>query len=199
MRTRRIASFDVGMRNLAYAVVQVAENDGNGATQDVGLVRWGLIDLEEYNSQNKTNSANSAVPAVIRALDAVGFADMDVDVVLIENQPCMKNPRMKTVQVAIQAFFESHKHYRGTTEQTIRLVNPSNKVGHGGTYADRKRKAVAHCKEYLERTLVDGGVGVMGRSDALAILAGAKKKDDLADAFLQALWYLVSVSSSSSS
>lgn len=179
-----IASFDVGMKNLAYAVVHVNAEGG------VGIVRWALIDLGEY-MDNENDKRESLVPAVIRALDAADI--MGMDVVLIENQPCMKNPRMKTVQVAIHAFFESMRHYMGPdlgVRKSIRLVNPSNKVGHGGKYSDRKREAIARCKEFLERELVDDNVKGMSRSAALDILAKAKKKDDLADAFLQALWFI---------
>jgi hypothetical protein len=179
-----IASFDVGMKNLAYAVVHVNAEGG------VGIVRWALIDLGEYMENEK----ESLVPAVIRALDDADL--MGMDVVLIENQPCMKNPRMKTVQVAIHAFFESMRHYVGPdlgVRKSIRLVNPSNKVGHGGKYSDRKREAIARCKEFLERRLVDDtstSTTLLSRSEALKILESAKKKDDLADAFLQALWFI---------
>lgn len=196
-RRRRIASFDVGMRNLAVAVVDVDEKGS------VGLVRWELIDLEEYMEDKK----ESVVPAVVRALDAAELSDLssmkknNIDVILIENQPCMKNPRMKTVQVAIHTFFESMKHYAASGSQTvIRLVNASNKVKLGpafstSTYSERKRLAVAQCKEYLQRSLVDGdddNKSLMSRSEAMAILDKAKKKDDLADAFMQALWFVSS-------
>jgi len=179
-----IASFDVGMKNLAYAVVHVNAEGG------VGIVRWAMIDLGEYMENEK----ESLVPAVIRALDDADL--MGMDVVLIENQPCMKNPRMKTVQVAIHAFFESMRHYVGPelgVRKSIRLVNPSNKVGRGGKYSDRKREAIARCKEFLERSLVDDtstSTTLLSRSAALKILESAKKKDDLADAFLQALWFI---------
>jgi hypothetical protein len=178
---KTIVSFDVGMRNLAFAAIRVDDE------RRVGLLRWELIDLADYESSEDNQTV---VPAIIRALDDADVLGTDgVDLVLIENQPCMKNPKMKTVQVAIHAFFETLRHYLGAGGG-VRLVNPSNKVGHGGKYADRKRAAIARCREFLERELVDGGEGLMSRSAALEVFGKAKKKDDLADALLQALWYV---------
>lgn len=181
--TKTIVSFDVGMRNLAFAAIRVDDE-----TRAVGIARWELIDLADYESSEDNQTI---VPAVIRALDDADLSD-GVDLVLIENQPCMKNPKMKTVQVAIHAFFECMRHYQGGGGG-VRLVNPSNKVGHGGKYSDRKRAAIARCREFLERELVDGGEGLMSRSAALEVFGKAKKKDDLADALLQALWYVSTV------
>jgi hypothetical protein len=183
-----VISFDVGVRNLAYAVLEVGDDS------KVSLTRWDLIDLESYGKSKE--GTEDAIGSVIRALDDSELTSIG-DVVLIENQPCMKNPKMKTVQVAIHAFFAMHDHYSGDLRDKkikIRLVNPRNKVGIIGSYSGRKRESIIRCREFLDRELVDGdGQVSMTREQAVSRLERANKKDDLADAFMQAIWYVKSL------
>jgi hypothetical protein len=188
-----VVSFDVGIRNLAFAVVRAIPGEvsgsGSGGGARLSLERWETIDLGD-----KVSGA-TVVSDVVAALDAADL--LGHDVVLIENQPCMKNPRMKTVQVAIHTYFEAIRLLvgpeRGLTEP-VRLVNASNKVrGASLSYADRKRISVERTRAWLASDLVvdeGGGGSALTREAALGVLAAAKKKDDLCDALMQAVWYV---------
>lgn len=211
MKTR-ILSFDVGVRNLAF--VQLLVDGATGAI--VEIERWSVVDVTAFSDVTAAASRSSSlasgggggcVAAVIRALDSTfGSSIEDAwDWVLIENQPCMKNPVMKTVQVAINAYFETLAvNVPGLLDTgRVRLVNASNKTRacaspdeEGPTkakadeegpkrhrYGDRKRASVAACRSLL------GGLGEVGRP-WLEMLESPGKRDDLCDAMMQADWFV---------
>lgn len=178
----RILSFDVGIRNLGYAHLE-ADRETQRVTR---ILHWGKIDLNEYATEKRPGIVGSVIRALLG--DAPFISDPgEWDVVLIENQPCMKNPTMKTVQVGINAFFEMVVQTTPTGEELERpeilLVNARNKVGScGGSYAERKRQSVSRCETYVESLGPEGGW--------TGWPADCKKKDDLCDAFMQAVWFV---------
>jgi hypothetical protein len=109
-----------------------------------------------------------------RALNAAYARFPDVDVVLVENQMAA---RMAVVQGMVVQYWVM----RGAP--TIEVVSPTNKLkmleAGKTTYAERKKLSVAHTRATLAALQLP-------TSDFDA----HKKKDDLADTFLQALWYL---------
>ena len=96
-----------------------------------------------------------------------------IDIVLIENQMAAK---MAVVQGMVVQYFVM----KGV--KTIEIVSPTNKlkgiVPGKTTYAERKKLSVAHTRSTLQT------MGLQWDFE------GHKKKDDLADTFLQALWYI---------
>ena len=109
-----------------------------------------------------------------RALNAAYARFPDVDVVLVENQMAA---RMAVVQGMVTQYWVM----RGAP--TIEVVSPTNKLkmleAGKTTYAERKKLSVAHTRTTLATLQLP-----TTEFDA------HKKKDDLADTFLQALWYL---------
>ena len=110
--------------------------------------------------------------------------------ILLENQPCMKAPLMKTIQIMIYSYFQMQKHV-GIINPSIHLVSAAQKTkGHAfqlpettfSGYKKRKWESVNYCTKYLET--------YANFSDQLVYFNSHKKKDDLADAFLQALVWL---------
>jgi hypothetical protein len=184
---RRILSFDVGTKNLAYAHVEVQEE--GDASPITRVLAWGVIDVTEFDGPGPVGGRPaSVVRSVLRALHSDPmFSDPDEwDVVLIENQPSLKNPSMKTVQVAINAFFELYIQQRGADDtKHVVLVNARNKVNDivpkSSTYKERKRASVEACTAMLD--------AMDGAEVARETLKTSKKKDDLCDAFMQANWY----------
>jgi len=183
---RRVLSFDVGTKNLAYAHVEVQEE--GDAAPITRVLAWGVIDVTEFDGGSVGGRPASVVRSVLRALHSDPlFSDPDEwDVVLVENQPSLKNPSMKTVQVAINAFFEMYIQQRGADDQKhVVLVNARNKVSdivsRTSTYKERKRASVEACTAMLD--------AMDGAEDARETLRTSKKKDDLCDAFMQANWY----------
>jgi hypothetical protein len=99
----------------------------------------------------------------------------------LENQPVLKNPTMKTVQILLYASIRDAFISKGLTPPEMRLVHAGKKVkvettGDEG-YADRKAgsevRAIAYCKE-KEPTW-------------LPTIMDAKKRSDLADALCMVL------------
>lgn len=192
----RLLSFDVGVRHLAYAVLETERGEGG---VEMKLVGWDLIDL----TGGEKLGADEMAAAIVAALDdAFNDGVTRYDTVLIENQPCMRNPKMKTVQTSIQTYFACLRHFLPDTVGAVRLVSATRKLlakgavpgpvdptpsdtppdkAKGAAYRDRKAAAIRVCGEYLEHVLHDAA--------ALAKLRASKKKDDLADCFLQAVWF----------
>ena len=116
-----------------------------------------------------------------RRFDALPHLAAGIDVVIIENQLSTLATRMKTLQGMITQYFIM----RGVPD--IRFISATNKLklfsqnpDEGeGSYADRKKRSIE-----ITRSLV-------GPTHAQSVRFNAhKKKDDLADCFLQGVWWL---------
>jgi len=100
--------------------------------------------------------------------------------VLIENQISPLANRMKTIQGMITQYFIMNLVH------DVIFVSSINKlkdfVQDSGDYSSRKKKGVSICKD-----IVMTNDSFSNKADILEI---SKKKDDMADSFLQGLWYL---------
>tara|TARA_B100001057_G_C22620299_1_gene860230 strand:- start:147 stop:950 length:804 start_codon:yes stop_codon:yes gene_type:complete len=99
------------------------------------------------------------------------------DIVLIENQISPIASRMKTVQGMICQYFIMNN------VKKIEFVSSINKLkgfdlGKLKSYSERKKKSISITK------------GLLKGDTSSKIFDKSKKKDDLADCFLQGLWYL---------
>jgi hypothetical protein len=119
-----------------------------------------------------------------KRFDALPHLASGLDVVIIENQLSTLATRMKTLQGMITQYFIM----RGVPD--IQYVSATNKLklfsdavtGTGVTddkadYADRKKRSIE-----ITRTLMP--------AQQTAMFEKHKKKDDLADCFLQGVWWL---------
>lgn len=163
----RVVSFDIGTRNLAYAVVDVGADD-------MTIADWGLRDI------GKKTGLNEIVPPLT---DWLGATFKEWDVVLIENQIGSK---MKTIQAVVSTYFHV------TKLQPAQLVsNVAAKLKFTGIetanmkYADRKKASV----QYVTDRVFARGDNVSHKAwfDAL------KKKDDVSDALMQGIKYCTGV------
>ena len=105
----------------------------------------------------------------------------ECDTFLLENQPVLKNPTMKSVQILLFATIRDCFLGRGLEAPTMRLVHAGKKVkgvvaGDGG-YADRKAGGEARAIDFCRTSA----------QTWLATITGAKKKSDLADALCMCL------------
>lgn len=122
-----------------------------------------------------------------RQFDALPHIAQGIDIVIIENQLSTLATRMKTLQGMITQYFIM----RGVPD--IRFISATNKLklfskegegdkgdtndeGNKADYADRKKRSIE-----ITRSLLPTG---------LARFNTHKKKDDLADCFLQGVWWL---------
>lgn len=109
------------------------------------------------------------------------------DIILIENQISPIANRMKTIQGMIAQFFITRfdKKYI-----EVKFVSSSNKlkgfVEGKTTYDERKKKGIEVTRKLLEENTNNYGMW-------FDKFTKHTKKDDLADAYLQALWYVRNV------
>ena len=109
------------------------------------------------------------------------FKEISFDKILIENQIGPIALRMKTLQgMIIQHFIENKI-------ENIECINSSNKlknfIGKKKTsYNERKKFSIKYTREILE---INNNINKW-----LEHYNKHKKKDDLADCFLQCLWYM---------
>jgi hypothetical protein len=190
----KILSFDVGIVNLAYCVVEKIEDVPK-------LCYWEIITLEnksKFSAHISTSGVGELYINLIKALDERPHL-LDVDIVLIEKQPSF-NPKMRIIAGCLQTYF----YIRGVidrTENVIRSVeffSPKNKLKCydgpqlditsksgklvKGKYAQTKKMGIAIARTKLEEYDEPQTI--------LTFFENNKKKDDLSDCYLQALTYL---------
>lgn len=197
----RVLSFDCGLKNLAYALLDV------DAARQQHLVDWAVLSVEAEAEPATTRPAShdksgfySMSGNLFRTL-ASRFGPREnaaaVDVVLIENQPCMKNPTMKSVQIMVYSFFCIHFPLA-----TVRLVSAANKLkvlrrppGSVSTsrqldYKGKKKLAIEIVQWYLSDSQAAVTAGLRVPDTLATVFRAAKKKDDLCDCLLQAVQWL---------
>lgn len=129
---------------------------------------------------------------------------LNVDEVLIENQPALKNPKMKSIAIMLFSYFVNKGIIEKDTTKSpitnVRMISPSNKlkVNEDKTLEVLKRardtnnareeyKLTKELAIKYTRILLNNGDG---DQHWINFLDQYKKKDDLCDAFLQGYHYL---------
>ena len=106
-----------------------------------------------------------------------GLLFRSASTILLENQPVLKNPTMKSVQILL---FATLRDMLQPNPPALKLVHAGKKVqveekGDAG-YKDRKAASEAKVRKVLEEKTADG-------AKWLAFFGSHTKKNDLADAF----------------
>jgi hypothetical protein len=115
--------------------------------------------------------------------DKLFSEEVCIDSVIIENQISPIATRMKTIQGMLVQYFVMCP----VNVKNVEFISASNKlkgcdIKDKTKYSDRKKLGIAKC---LETITTDYRF-----SDKLDYFNAHKKKDDLADSFLQGLWFL---------
>jgi len=169
-------SFDIGIRNLAYCVIQY-----NSENNSCSIQNWDIINLCKDDEKVKKVSLYQICSRLIDKLHELGVTSNFV--VLIENQPVLTNPKMKSIQIMVYTYFVM----LGCSK--VVLFSPRQKffVYDGPTiectlkskYAQRKKLGIAYCSYFV------------GEFESYRnFFETHKKKDDLSDCFLQAMSYI---------
>ena len=123
---------------------------------------------------------------------------MDANVILIENQPSLKNPKMKAISSTLYDYFLIRgifdKEITKSNITRVKFMSPSNKLkladegdtkklvklkgNDAKTYKLTKSLGIKYCKEMIEPY-----------NNWKVVFNSHKKKDDLADSFLQGMYY----------
>lgn len=172
--------------------------------------------------KQKTNkvSINLLAENLFKILDNMPEL-LQVNEVLVENQPAFKNPRMKTISSLIYSWFTIRgiidKNTTNSIVEKVSFISPSNKlkVGEGEDEDDTENNIEnnTNIDEYLndinfedpdkqerERYKKTKELGIeycreiiKNDKQHLGFLDSNSKKDDLCDAFLQGVWYLMKI------
>ena len=128
----KIASFDVGTKNLAYCIVE------NGLIQ-----HWDVLEIKYTTNETLCNN-------IVRAMD-VHPELLEVDTVVIEKQPS-KNNKMRIVEALLNAYFV----IKGTTSASslvskVCVYSSKHKLGDtnlrgNSNYRERKKLGITRWK-----------------------------------------------------
>ena len=217
----KILSFDVGIKNLAYCLLD---------TETKSIDDWNIINIsvdptcehvnkgkccdkiakkmikdsgfklctshckiKMYKDKKMRNVPKLENPTLSLGRQIVKKLDekknfLNMDVVCIENQPALKNPTMKSVQMIIYSYF-----LMNGLAKDIQMINARNKLKvYTGpkincdikeTYKRNKFLAIKYCDYMIrENPHID--------SVFHQLYDDSKKKDDLSDAYLQGIYYI---------
>ena len=224
----KILSFDVGIKNLAYCLI----NKEDYVIEDWGILNISIDPLCEHCNAKTGNQCDKSAkyicdndfhlcsshknlksyknlktkmipknknPVLHLGTNMVEILNekknfLEVDTVLIENQPALKNPTMKTVQMILYSFFLIN----GVTNiesplNNIEMINARNKLkAYKGPpieckYKDKYKRTkflgIQYCKCMIEENQkIDQKYRYQFNE--------SKKQDDLSDAYLQGIYWL---------
>jgi hypothetical protein len=148
---------------------------------DLDLITYGRNMMKHLDAILFTDAAAAAAAAAVSA---------PIDMMIIENQISTLASRMKTLQGMITQYFIM-KHIPQiefiSASCKLKLFTDANSEDGGvdaSTYADRKKSGIIVCRSL-------GEISRKHKSDYvkwMPVFENHKKKDDLADCFLQGLW-----------
>lgn len=174
---QRVLSIDVGIKNLSFCYFDTSP-------QSTRVLRWENLRVTEDNC--KTIKLDKLTDSMLSTLSDTFDHEFEADVVLIENQPMLKNGMMKTMAVIIYTYFNMSKLQFGNIKE-VRFISATNKLKckRGAdmskeTYKDRKQSSIELVTRYvpfIAESFKDW-------------FAGLKKKDDPADCCLQGIYYI---------
>ena len=91
----KILSWDVGIYNLSYCILEKEE-------ENVKIIDWDIVNLVDNEEMKKNRSLLfENIPRKLHEVPQL----LNVDIVIIENQPSLKNPQMKSIQMILYSYF----------------------------------------------------------------------------------------------
>jgi hypothetical protein len=202
----KIISFDIGINNLSYCIFDIISEYSNNNTsgtnvpsetletktletntpkQPYTIADWNVLNINIDGVKKPT--IHYLTRNIIKLFDELPLF-LECNKVVIENQPCMKNPVMKSIQMIVYSYFAIRGVTDNKTTSEIVLMSASNKtkvydgppieLAVKSKYTRNKKLAILHTQYILKDV------------EKLEFFNTHKKKDDLADAYLQGLFYI---------
>ena len=211
-------SFDVGIKNLAYCVlckdkkikdwgiinlnenpccdVKLKKKCDKQSTYEVkgdpNVKYCCTAHSKKFSKKKKLNTNHDLLKISQLCVSKLRELDIkQVGSVLIENQPALKNPVMKSIQMMIYTFFVMDGVMSESSKiEKIHMINARNKLkvykgpkiecNKKGKYAQNKYLSVEYTKEMIKDE----------EECFQELFKESKKKDDLADAYLQGIYWI---------
>jgi len=150
-------------------------------------------DLKFKSIKKEKNPILSLGSNMVKILDTKSNF-LDVDHVLIENQPALKNPTMKTVQMILYSYFLINGvNKTGSLLNNIEMVNARNKLKvYKGPPVECKIKNKYNKTKYLGIQYCKYMINENDKIDEKyrEFFNSSKKQDDLSDAYLQGMYWI---------
>ena len=145
--------------------------------------------VKKFN--NPKNNIFHISQNLVKKLDEFKFIERNITDVIVENQPSLKNPTMKSIQMIVYSYFLVNGICKEDSSIVgLEMINARNKLKvYKGepikcdikeTYKRNKFLAVKYCEKMIteeEQKFID-------------LYNVSKKKDDLSDSYLQGIYYL---------
>ena len=166
--------------------------------------------VEKNNNNKKFIHINKKIKATHINLSLLGlsmYSQLDkipsltdnIDIVLLENQPVLKNPTMKSVQMLLYGYFimkglkekkvkEVKCYLANQKNKLISLLDEEQKEYINNTLKDTKSKYTRNKKESIMIT-----ERIIKENFFESKFISSKKKDDLADSLLMTLHYITKI------
>ena len=171
-----LLSIDVGIRNLAYIVIQLHDVDHHE------ILKWDVIELIEPHEKAGKVQNTCIGKSLCQQFDAI-LPQYSIDKIIIENQIGQNAIKMKSIQGMINMYFimRDYDIENILNYNACHKLKPFIEKNQKTTYSERKKLSktvtMCLCKHYYDTTMLD-------------FYNSFKKKDDLADCLLQGLDYL---------
>jgi hypothetical protein len=156
---------------------------------------------KKIKSQNSNyKSINNLSNHLFNKLDELKNDFLQVDEVLIENQPSLINPTMKTISALLYSYFtirgKIDREINNSKITSVYFISPQNKLKINKDTTDKALNKENNLKKREEYILTKDLGKKYCRSlveyekKYIEILDSHKKSDDLCDSFLQGFYYL---------
>ena len=189
-------AFDIGIKNLAYCLFQYDPS----SDFSFKIIDWNILDI---SIDEKKNVMDCQSDKLFHTLHET-FGNKEIHHVVIENQPVLKNPVMKSVQIMVYSYFKMARMLQEEI-QTVCMVNAGNKlkfafntiqpfliketdefndiptsINPKNKYKETKNASIQYVRALLS---------TKNQNEQITYFDNFKKKDDLADTLLQGLYY----------
>ena len=169
----------------------IIENNKKLCTSHIKLKQY--KDMKMKNIPKNKNQLLLIGKNIVEKLDNYKHF-LDVDHVLLENQPALKNPTMKSIQMIIYSYFLVNGITNDLSKiENLEMINARNKLkAYKGPeikceikdkYKRTKFLGIEYCK-----VMIDENNKIEEKFKKL--FEESKKKDDLADSYLQGIYYI---------
>jgi hypothetical protein len=177
----KILSIDVGIKNLSYCYLDLNVN--------VNIIKWENLCVTNPTENCKKLGIETITELVLQVLNDNFNESFEANIVLIENQPMLKNGLMKTISVIIYTYFNMMRLQFANISE-VKFISAMNKLKCKkgidlkiDTYKDRKKASIDLTKIYINAYF----------PDQMNWFNMQKKQDDYSDCMLQAIYYIEKV------